>query len=55
MGNVISKHWPMIVAIVILELIVAGLAILSINQNEGHLVYPIDDTYIHMAIAKNFV
>jgi len=31
------------------------LVILSTNLNEGHLIYPLDDTYIHMSIAKNVV
>jgi hypothetical protein len=29
------------------------LVILSTRMNQGRLIYPIDDTYIHMAIAKN--
>ena len=31
------------------------MVVLSIQKNDGHFVYPLDDTYIHMAMAKNFV
>lgn len=30
------------------------LLIQSLNQNQGHLIYALDDAYIHIAIAKNF-
>jgi hypothetical protein len=32
---------------------VAGLVAHSVTANEGHLVYALDDAYIHMAMAKN--
>ncbi|MCX6779261.1 MAG: hypothetical protein NTU97_03450 [Candidatus Magasanikbacteria bacterium] len=27
---------------------------MSISQNQGHLIYALDDSYIHMSMAKNF-
>lgn len=32
----------------------AAYYILSITKTDGHYVYPIDDAYIHLAMAKNF-
>lgn len=52
--SVIKKHWPLIAAIVILLGVVSISLVLSIKQNQGHLVYALDDPYIHMAMAKNF-
>lgn len=49
----IKKHWALIASIALLWITVAVLLILSIKQNQGHLVYAIDDCYIHMAISKN--
>ena len=37
----------------ILALLVAGVIIISIRQNDGHIIYTLDDSYIHMALAKN--
>ncbi len=33
---------------------VAYYVLLSLYENNGRYIYPIDDTYIHMAMAKNF-
>ena len=44
----------LIVSLSVLWLIVTILLKLSLEQNDGHLVYALDDPYIHMAIAKNF-
>ncbi len=54
MKRTISKHWPLIMGIAVLWLTVGVLFILSTKQNDGHLAYALDDSYIHMAIAKNF-
>lgn len=51
--GIIRKHWPLVAAITILWLAVAALFAISVKQNEGHIVYTLDDPYIHMAIAKN--
>jgi hypothetical protein len=45
--------WPPVAAAVILLAAVGLLAGVSLRQNGGHLVYPLDDPYIHMAMAKN--
>ena len=54
-SGIIRRHWPLITAIGVLYITVAVLLLFSTKQNQGHLVYTIDDTYIHMAVAKNFV
>lgn len=54
MRSSVGKHLPLIMTITILWLTVAVLSILSIKQNQEHLVYALDDPYIHMAVAKNF-
>lgn len=50
----IAKNWPLVAAILLFWLIITLLLSQSIKQNEGHFVYLLDDSYIHMAIAKNF-
>jgi hypothetical protein len=50
----VKRYWPLIVALVLLYAAVAVLLGISLKQNGGHLVYALDDTYIHMAIARNF-
>jgi hypothetical protein len=42
-----------IVAIVIYCLVVGWLVISSTHRNGGDFTYPLDDTYIHLAVAKN--
>jgi len=51
--GIFKKHWPVIIPLVALWATVAVLLVLSVGQNRGHLVYALDDPYIHMAMAKN--
>jgi hypothetical protein len=48
------QHWPLYASILILSLLFGLLAATSFYQNQGHLVYALDDAYIHMAMARNF-
>jgi len=50
----VRAHWPLCIALLILWLTIGVLAFLSLRQNQRHLVYALDDPYIHMAMAKNF-
>lgn len=52
--GIFKKHWPLLAGLIILWGTIGWLAIASIQQNQGHLIYVLDDPYIHMAIAKNF-
>ena len=45
--------WPLLVPMALLWTVIAGLLLLSLGRTEGHLVYALDDPYIHMAMARN--
>jgi hypothetical protein len=47
------KHWPLRSTLGIYWMMVLILVILSMRAADGTMIYPLDDTYIHMAIAKN--
>jgi len=47
------EHWPLLVAIAVLCAVLAVSIALVLKHSEGHLIYAIDDPYIHMAIARN--
>lgn len=47
------RHWPIAATIIVLWLAVAVLVCLSLAHNDRHLIYPLDDTYISMVMAKN--
>jgi len=49
----LKNNWPVIIATLVLWLVVVILLLISLKQNQGHLVYALDDSYIHMAMAKN--
>ena len=49
-----SRHWPLLLSLALLLLLVSCQVVLSTKRNDGHFVYALDDPYIHMAIARNF-
>lgn len=49
-----TGHWPLFASVSVYLCAVAFMLAVSIARNNGHLVYALDDAYIHMAIAKNF-
>jgi len=48
------QHWPLYASVLILSLLLWLILAISFSQNQGHLVYALDDAYIHMAMARNF-
>ena len=54
MKKTLSNHWPLYAAASILLLVVAAVLGVSVSQNQGHLVYALDDPYIGTATARNF-
>jgi hypothetical protein len=49
----ISKRAPAIAAVVLLLGMTGSVLVASLRLNDGHLVYALDDPYIHMAMARN--
>jgi len=54
MRSRLKRFWPILVTTVLLWGAITTLLIQSLRVNRGHLVYALDDAYIHMAMAKNF-
>jgi len=48
-----NRLWPFLAAIALLVIAVEFALAASMRQNAGHVVYALDDPYIHMAMAKN--
>ncbi len=53
MSVFLARYWPLVIVTVLFWIIMTLLVLLSMQQSDGKLIYPLDDTYIHMAIAKN--
>ncbi|MGA3287240.1 MAG: hypothetical protein ABSD46_07430 [Bacteroidota bacterium] len=53
MRDRIEAHWPILVALITLWVTMTMLTLSSLQQTRGHLIYALDDAYIHMAMAKN--
>ncbi|MBL0174662.1 MAG: glycosyltransferase family 39 protein [Ignavibacteria bacterium] len=51
----LSRGVPSVIASAVFLFGVWRIASLSIAANDGHFVHPLDDPYIHMAMAKNLV
>jgi hypothetical protein len=52
-GRIAGGHWPVVFTVLIFWAVVALLVTYSRAQTGMHLVYALDDPYIHMAMAKN--
>lgn len=52
-STVPTKLWPLLAALALYWMSVAVLVWQSLQLNQGYLAYPLDDSYIHMAMAKN--
>jgi len=50
-----KKYLPFLSGFSFVAVIVAVLEYLAIKKTGGHFCYPLDDTFIHMAVAKNLV
>lgn len=53
--NGTRRWWPALVVSALLLALCGGLIVRSLDYNDGALVYALDDAYIHMSIARNFV
>lgn len=49
----IRTSWPLVASLFVYWAAVAIMVSLGVKMNGGHFIYPFDDTYIHMAIAKS--
>jgi len=49
-----GKRWPLAAALALLLIATAFPLLDSLRRSQGHLIYALDDPYIHMAMAKNF-
>lgn len=48
-----KRWWPLLAAIALFVTVLSVAFIVSTRRNGGHLVYALDDPYIHMAMARN--
>ena len=50
------RHWALWIALLCFALTSALVAVVFLERNPvGHIVYALDDPYIHMAIARHVV
>ena len=52
--RLLGQHWSLFAATAIFGLTTISLFVLCRKGDRGHFVYALDDTYISMAVAKNF-
>ena len=53
MAKFIRQYAPLLLALLLLLLTTVIVLSVSMSYNDGHVVYSLDDPYIHMAMAKN--
>jgi hypothetical protein len=55
MRKLFERYWTLLAAVGAYGLSVIFLLNVSLKQNQGAFIYPLDDTYIHTAIAKHWI
>jgi hypothetical protein len=55
MLKLIKNHWILIFSLTTLWTSILVFLHISIENNNGYFCYPLDDIYIHLSIAKNFI
>lgn len=50
----VPSAWAVAAALLLLTLLLSSAVLSGLRVCAGHFGYPLDDTYIHMAMAKNF-
>lgn len=50
-----KKYTPLLAGLAFIAVTVAALEYLALKKTGGHFCYPLDDPFIHMALAKNIV
>src|SRR5215469_13930463 len=53
MKRILRREWPLCLAVLLLWMSLAVLFCLALQSGHGHLTYTLDESYTHMAIAKN--
>ncbi len=48
-----KKYLPFLSGAVVITVVVAAIEYVVMKKTDGHFCYPLDDTFIHMAVAKN--
>lgn len=49
-----QRNYPVMATILLLAVLLVIVCLQVLKQTGGHFCYPLDDTFIHMSIAKNF-
>jgi hypothetical protein len=52
--NLLRKHWPGAAGVALYWALTGAACWRAVRAAGGHWAYPLDDTYIHMAVAKHF-
>ena len=50
-----KKYLPLLTGLGFVAIVVAAIEYVTMKKTGGHFCYPLDDTFIHMAVAKNLV
>jgi len=45
--------WPAAAVTLVYLAVVCALLVAGVGHTDGHLIYPLDDAYIHMSVARN--